>query len=122
MHVVDIQLQRLFRTRRMLRFLITFVTITKVICLIQLKTCKEETLTDHICKVQEEYDKNKVPGDPPQRIDYLYNIHDIIDVNEKHSTMTILLGIDVRWVDRNLGYKPNKTYVYYLDFWLGGYY
>ena len=108
MHV-DIQLQRLYRTRRMLRFLITFVIITKAVCLIQLKTCKEETLTDHICKVQEEYDKNKVPGDPPQRIQYLYNIHDIIDVNEKHSTMTILLGIDVRWVDRNLGYKPNKT-------------
>ena len=75
----------------------------------QLKTCKEETLTDHICKVQEKYDKNKVPGDVPQRIEYLYNIHDVVNVNEKHFTMTILLGIDVRWEDRNLKYKPNIT-------------
>ena len=93
----------------MLKILIILIITTTGFSLMQLKTCKEEILTDHICKVQEEYDKNKVPGKPPQRIEYLYNIHDVVEVNEKHFTITILLRIDVRWEDRNLKYKPNIT-------------
>ena len=84
----------------MLKILIILIITTTGFSLMQLKNCEEEILTDHICKVQEEYDKNKVPGKPT---------HDVVEVNEKHFTITILLRIDVRWEDRNLKYKPNIT-------------
>ena len=77
---------------------------------IELKTCKN-TPENQLCKVQEFYDKTKVPGRIPITLTpTIFDILEVSEVNVIERSMTVYLRLAVTWEDRNLSFSnPNTT-------------
>ena len=63
---------------------------------------------DYICKVNQNYDKTKVPGTLPLILDSHIWIYDITEVDEIHNSITLQGWIALAWSDPNLSYV-NKS-------------
>ena len=74
----------------------------------ELKSCQvAPQLYDRLCKVQEDYDKTEVPGNPVS-LNLYYDIHEVEEINEVESTMTVSLELFAAWEDQKLSYYPQK--------------
>ena len=75
----------------------------------ELKHCKNAS-HDQICKLQDDYDKTKVPGSLPLTLSpSTTNIFEVTEVNVIEGSITVDLLLAVGWHDENLSYKPNQT-------------
>ena len=77
---------------------------------VELKTCNN-TPENQLCKVQEFYDKTKVPGMIPiTLIPVTLDILEVAEVNVIERSMSVYLRLVVDWEDDNLAYNnPNQT-------------
>ena len=80
---------------------------------LELKSCNKASY-DQLCKVNENYNKDKVPGSLPLTLSAEYDIRDIAEVNVNEGSITIFIELLVYWEDRNLAYKPNQRLVDYF--------
>ena len=62
---------------------------------------------DYLCKVREDYDKTQVPG-KPLSLNLYYDIHEVENVNEVESTITVSLELFAAWEDQKLSYNPKN--------------
>ena len=63
---------------------------------------------DHICKIEDNYDKAKVPGIAPLILDSWIFIYDVTDVNEVDNSITIYMWLSFYWTDPGLSYKKKS--------------
>ena len=75
----------------------------------ELKTC-ENTPENQLCKVQEFYDKTKVPYLPTNLTPVTLDILEIAEVNVIERSMTVYLRLVVAWNDNNIAFNiPNPV-------------
>ena len=75
----------------------------------ELKTCKN-TPENQLCKVQEFYDKTKVPGRIPITLTpAIFDILEVAEVNVIERSMTVYIRLIVGWDDRNLDFSNPNT-------------
>ena len=76
-----------------------------------LKSCKD-SLAEHekLCKVNEKYDKNKVPGSLPLTLTPVFDIRQVAEVNIIDGSIAVFIYLTVLWEDQNVAYKPNQTH------------
>ena len=73
---------------------------------VELISCNNgSNVGDFICKINENYDKTRIPGKLPLNLHPVLDIHDILEVNEVEGLVTIYLTISVGWIDEGLLYK-----------------
>ena len=77
---------------------------------LELKSCNKAS-HDQLCKVSENYNKDKVPGNLPLTLIPGFDIRDIAAVNVNEGSITILVELYVFWEDRSIAYKPNQRLV-----------
>ena len=77
---------------------------------VELKSCNS-TLENQLCKLQEFYDKTKVPGSIPITLTpAIVDILEVSEVNVIERSMTVYLRLVVDWEDLNLSFSnPNTT-------------
>ena len=63
---------------------------------------------DYICKVNQNYDKSKVPGISPLILDSGIYIDGVTKVDETHNSITIHAYISFWWTDPDLSYIKNS--------------
>ena len=83
----------------------------------ELKSC-EHWPTVQLCKVNDNYDKNKVPGTLPLTILPRFDILEVAEVNIIEGSITAIIFLSVEWKDENIVYSPNSTdytLVKYID-------
>ena len=91
----------------MFRILILFYFL-KLCWSAELKSCQiVPQHYDYLCKVQADYDKTQVPG-KPLSLNLYYDIHEVENVNEVESTITVSLELFAAWEDQNLSYNPKN--------------
>ena len=74
----------------------------------ELKSCQIAPQPyDYLCKVQPDYDKTQVPG-KPLSLNLYYDIHEVENVNEVESTITVSLELFAAWEDQKLSYNPKN--------------
>lgn len=84
------------------------MTLLKQCCWgLELKTCNEAPY-DQLCKVNENYNKDKVPGSLPLILIPGFDIWDIAEVNINEGSITIFVELNVNWEDQNIVYKYNQ--------------
>ena len=91
--------------------LIVLVILFNFCFAFKLENCKNSSY-DELCKLQEDYDQNRVPAfgsDPLYLTPRTINIFEVTEVNEIEGTITVFLQLVVDWGDENLSYKPNST-------------
>ena len=78
-----------------------------------LRTCKDETKVNHVCKVHKDYDITNVPkinGTVPLLIRPIKaEILDIIALNEETQTITINMFFQIMWKDEGLSMSNGTT-------------
>ena len=83
---------------------------------LELKSCNKASY-DQLCKVSENYNKDKVPGSlMPLTLIPGFDIWDIAEVNINEGSITIFVELNVNWEDQKIvyKYKPNQRLVNYL--------
>ena len=77
---------------------------------VKLKPCNN-TPENQLCKVQEFYDKTKVPGRIPISLTpATFDILEVAEVNVIERSMTVYLRLIVGWDDGDLAFSnPNTT-------------
>ena len=73
----------------------------------ELKTCKVSP-HDQLCKVEEYYDKSKVPGSLPLTLFPSFNILQVAEVDLIEGSITIFMELIISWPDPNITYKPKN--------------
>ena len=75
---------------------------------VELKSCNS-SLENQLCKLQQFYDKTKVPGRIPITLTpSIFDILEVSEVNIIERSMTVYLRLAVGWEDRNLSFiNPN---------------
>ena len=68
---------------------------------------------DQLCKVNDNYDKNIVPGSLPLTLLLTIDILEVAEVNIIEGSIAVIIFLTVHWKDQNLAYTPNQTLVYY---------
>ena len=63
---------------------------------------------DYICKVNQNYDKSKVPGILPLILDSYIVIYEVSEVDETHNSITFHAYISFSWTDPDLSYVKNS--------------
>ena len=63
---------------------------------------------DYICKVNQNYDKSKVPGILPLILGSTIAIDEVSEVDETHNSITIHAYITFWWTDPDLSYVKNS--------------
>lgn len=78
-----------------------------------LRTCKEETKVNHVCKIHKDYDMTNVPkinGSLPLLIRPIKaEILDIIALNEETQTITVNMYFQIMWKDEGLSMSNGTT-------------
>ena len=74
-----------------------------------LQHCNATKEVDYVCKINEDYDKNKVPGKLPLTLKPLIMILDVTEVNEVDHSITIYLRLAMNWVDPGLRFVNQST-------------
>ena len=75
---------------------------------IELTPCKTAPY-NHLCKLQDDYDKTKVPGNLPLTLTpFTANIMDVTEVNVIEGYITICLLLLIDWKDPNLTFNPTN--------------
>ena len=69
-----------------------------------LKSCKDASY-DELCKVNENYNKDKVPGSLPLILNPRFDIRNIAEVNINEGSITIYVELIVSWEDQNIVYN-----------------
>ena len=90
----------------MSRKLILLLFILKQCWCAKLNPC-DKAPYDRLCKLQEDYDKTKVPGNPLTLTPYV-DLYQVEKVNEVECTITVLLYLFATWEDEKLSYKPKN--------------
>ena len=76
---------------------------------VELKSCNN-TPENQLCKVEEIYDKTKVPGRKPITLTPLtLHILEVAEVNVIERSMTVYLRLVVDWDDRNLSFSNTNS-------------
>ena len=77
---------------------------------VELRSCNS-TVENQLCKLQEFYDKTKVPGRIPITLTpAIVDILEVSEVNVIERSMTVYLRLVVDWEDLNLSFSnPNTT-------------
>ena len=87
---------------------ILLVVLLSRLCLaIKLIACNDTNNTirkDYICKIDQNYDKAKVPGTLPLVLDSSIYIIDVTKVNEELNFITLHAWIFIKWIDPGLSY------------------
>ena len=91
---------------KMLRTL-AFLLIEQCLGL-ELKSCNNAP-HDQLCIVNDNYDKNKVPGTLPLTILPRFDILEVAEVNIIDGSITVMIFLAVDWKDQNIAYSPNST-------------
>ena len=76
---------------------------------IELKSCGSWP-PDQLCKVNNNYDKNKVPGTLPLIIDPRFDILEVAEVNVIEGSISVIIFLAVNWEDQNLAYTPDQNH------------
>ena len=77
----------------------------------ELKTCKSASY-DQLCKLQDNYDETKVPGNLPLTLTlWTTDVMGITEVNIIEGYITIMLRLSICWKDQNLSFKSNQSYI-----------
>ena len=74
---------------------------------LELKSCNKAP-HDQLCKVNENYNNNKVPGSLPITLRPEIGISNVAEVNVNEGSITIFVDLAVEWEDRNIAHKPNE--------------
>ena len=78
----------------------------------ELKTCKSASY-DQLCKLQDNYDETKVPGNLPLTLNlWTTDVMGITEVNIIEGYITIILRLSMCWKDQNLSFKSKPLYRY----------
>ena len=64
--------------------------------------------SDYICKIDQNYDKTKVPGTQPLILDSWIDIIDVTKVNEELNSITLHAWFFIQWTDPGLSYVKNS--------------
>ena len=76
---------------------------------VELKSCNN-TPENQLCKVEEIYDKTKVPGRKPITLTPVtLDILEVAEVNVIERSMTVYLRLVVDWDDRNLSFSNTNS-------------
>ena len=75
----------------------------------ELKSCKNSS-PEQLCQVNENYDKNKIPGILPLTLYAVFNILEVAEVNIIDGSISAIINLNVGWEDQNLAYTPNQTH------------
>ena len=78
-------------------------------CGIELNFCKNSP-PEQLCKVDETYDKNKIPGILPLALIPLFDILEVAEVNIIDGSISTIIDLNVEWEDQSLAYTPNETH------------
>ena len=77
---------------------------------LELKPCNEAPY-EQLCKLSENYNKDKVPGSWPLILIPEFDIWNIAEVNTNDGSITIFVELNVNWEDQNIVYKYNQRLV-----------
>ena len=96
------------------KIVIFIISCLLIVHSLALKLCNdtEYKLTqtgDYICKVNQNYDKSKVPGISPIVLDSGISIDEVTKVDETHNSITIHAYISFWWTDPDLSYVKNSA-------------
>ena len=87
---------------------ILLVVLLSRLCLaIKLIACNDSfnaVRNDYICKIDQDYDKAKVPGTLPLVLDSRIYIIDVTKVNDELNFITLHAMIFITWIDPGLSY------------------
>ena len=78
-------------------------------CGMELNFCKNSP-PEQLCTVDENYDKNKIPGILPLTIIPLFDILEVAEVNIIDGSISTIIDLNVEWEDQSLAYTPNETH------------
>ena len=78
-------------------------------CGMELKSCGSWT-PNQLCKVNNNYDKNKVPGTLPLTIKTTFDILEVAEVNVIEGSISVIIFLTVDWQDQNLAYTPDQNH------------
>ena len=78
-------------------------------CGMELNFCKNSP-PEQLCKVDETYDKNKIPGILPLALIPLFDILEVAEVNIIDGSISTFIDLNVEWEDQSLAYIPGKTH------------
>ena len=83
--------------------LLVLLTISKIVSSLssELYTCNNQSTENDICKVDENY-RPFLPPSYPTNITLLMNLREVLEINEKSQSMTILLQFSMMWPDPRL--------------------
>ena len=84
--------------------MISILLFVKFCSCMELKTCKD-TPENQLCKVQEFYDKTKVPQLPTNITPVTLDILEVAEVNVIERSMTVYLRLVVAWNDNNIAFN-----------------
>ena len=84
--------------------MILILILAKFCSCMELKTCKD-TPENQLCKVQESYDKTKVPQLPTNITPVTLDILEVAEVNVIERSMTVYLRLVVAWNDNNIDFN-----------------
>ena len=102
------QLELSFTPSKMFAILLSLVFVLPSSISLELLSCndtRKDSSSNYLCKIKDNYDKNKVPGILPLILHPVLDIFDVIEVDEVHSLVTIYLQISVGWIDPGLLYR-----------------
>ena len=75
----------------------------------ELRMCNEENRPNHICKVDENYEKIEIPKED-FHMNCTMSLYDIVEIDEVDHTITIYMNVYLRWYDQRLNHS-NGTYL-----------
>ena len=89
------------------------MNIIKVSALFQLKECNlsglDQNTASHLCKVHQNYSKLDFPLPTPVSIQIDLRIQEIVEINERHQLINIILKLVMRWNDTRISYEFNEN-------------
>ena len=94
----------------LVQFLQTLVAESNLV----LEACKSATATNEICYTSDEYHSNS-PPEESKNIFASVDIREIVDINERKQTLTLLINFEVSWSDYRIQKTNNSSWHKTMD-------